>query len=292
MDDLLSSEIGGVVRVRTPGAVGEIPTGNASSMVLPFLAMFDEVRENRTGQSKASAGLSADALQSTTRLAAEMTREGAQRRVKLILRSIAERGLKALFKGALKIVHRHQDPGKIVRLRGEFVQIDPSTWDPTMDVSVNVGVGNGNIEEKQQFLQGVLAIQRETMQTMGPSNPLTNLALIHNTLADMARLHDKHVSHYFMQPDPNWQPPPPPTPPDPNAALLEAEKIKAQAKFQSDMAKIAADRDADRDRMIVDAIKDGMKLGLPPQEIRNYAIAIAEIISAPRVDMGTQMGGQ
>lgn len=287
MDDLLSSEIGGVVRVRSPGMVGEIPTGNSSSMVMPFLAMLDEVKENRTGQSKASAGLSADALQSTTRLAAEMTREGAQRRVKLILRSIAERGLKALFKGALRTVHRHQDPGKLVQLRGEWVDINPAVWDPTMEVKVNPAVGNGNVEEKQQFLQATLAIQKETMTSMGPQNPLTNFSLIYNTLADLARLHGKHVSHYFTQPPEGWQPQPPPPQPNP---LVEAEKIKAEIKFKSDMAKIQSDADFDRDKLIVSSVNEAIKNGLPAELLGAYAAQVADFINRPRVDMGTQMG--
>jgi hypothetical protein len=271
--------------------VGEIPTGSASSMIMPFLMMLDEVKENRTGQSKASAGLSADALQSTTRLAAEMTREGAQRRVKLILRSIAERGLKALFKGALRIVNRHQDPGKLVELRGEWVAINPKLWDPAMEVKVNPAVGNGNIEEKQAFFQGVLQIQQTALKEMGPQNPLVTIKHVYNTLADMARLNGKHVSHFFSEPPPDWQPPPPQQPPDPNAALLEAEKYKADKKHESDMAKLAADQDLARDKIVVDAIKEAIKLGLPADLLEAYAARITEFVTRPRMDMGTQMGG-
>jgi hypothetical protein len=288
MDDLLSGDIGQPVRVRAPGMVGQIPTGNSAPTALTFAQFYDEVRENRTGQSKASAGMDADALQSTTRAAVEMTRQSAQQRVKMMVRILAERGFKALFKGILELIHRHQDEQRIVMLRGQFVPIDPRQYDPNMAVSVNVGLGFGNVEQKQAYLMGTLGVQRETMQAMGPGNPLVGIDNIYNTLDDLGRLNEQTTSRYFKRPDPNWQPPKPDPQPNP---IVEAEKIKATIKAQTDMAKLKADQDFQRDKLVVDAVKDAIGKGMDVTMIQQYAEAIKQVIGAPRTDMGTQMGG-
>jgi len=55
--------------------------------------------------------------------------------------------------------------------------------------------------------------------------------------------------------------------PDPNAAILQAEQMKAQAKMQTDMAKLqfeaqkaAADNDLKRDQMAQDLLVDAAKI--------------------------------
>jgi hypothetical protein len=55
--------------------------------------------------------------------------------------------------------------------------------------------------------------------------------------------------------------------PDPNAAILQAEQMKAQVKMQTDMAKLqfdaqkaAADNDLKRDQMAQDLLVDAAKI--------------------------------
>lgn len=291
MEDLLSGEIGQPVRVRAPGMIGPIPTGNSAPTALQFAQYYDEVRENRTGQTKASAGMDADSLQSTTKAAVEMTRQAAQQRVKLVARIFAERGFKPLFKGILRLITRHQDQARVVQLRNEFVPVDPKQWDPMMDVTVNVGLGLGNTEERMAFLATTLAAQREALQMMPVGNPITSFQQLYNTLDDVARVNGQHASRYWTQPPPDWKPPQPPPPPDPNAGLIEAEKIKAQAKLTSDMAKIKADADAERDKLVIQAITKAIEMGVPAELLPQWGQFISQTITSLRVDHGTQIQG-
>ena len=57
---------GGVVRVRQMGAVQPLNVPAVGNQILPLMSEIDKVKEERTGMSKASMGLDADALQSTT----------------------------------------------------------------------------------------------------------------------------------------------------------------------------------------------------------------------------------
>ena len=64
----------------------------------PMLSYLDEVKENRTGISKASMGLDPDALQSATASAVQATVQGGQQHIELIARIFAETGMKLVVK--------------------------------------------------------------------------------------------------------------------------------------------------------------------------------------------------
>ena len=109
---------------------------------------LDEVKESRTGMSKASQGLDANALQSTTASAVAATVRGAQAKLEAYARSFAETGVKDLFRGILKLVADFQQQERIVRLRNTYVPVDPREFDSEFDVIVNVGLGTADDEQK------------------------------------------------------------------------------------------------------------------------------------------------
>ena len=86
VDDVLNTDIGQPIRMRAPGMVQQLTTPFVGREAFPVLGYLDEAKENRTGVSKASAGLNADALQSSTKTAVAATMSGAQGRVEIICR--------------------------------------------------------------------------------------------------------------------------------------------------------------------------------------------------------------
>jgi hypothetical protein len=50
----------------------------------------------------------------------------------------------------------------MVRLRNEFVQIDPRSWDAAMDCSINIGLGNGDTNER------IAALKAKFFDKVGP----------------------------------------------------------------------------------------------------------------------------
>jgi hypothetical protein len=225
------------------------------------------VRAQRTGISAASQGLDPDVLQSTTKAAVTATVQGAQERIELVARLFAENGMKRLFKGLLKLIIRHQDQPRVVRLRGKWVQVDPKYWDADMDVQVNVGLGHGTDSDKMQFLMLVAQKQEQIMQTLGPNNPLCTVAQYANTLAQIVTLAGfKNTTKYFNQVDMQqvqamMQQAQANPPPDPNMMLVQIEAQKAQAKAQIDAAKLQQDaqdsarrNQLDQQRMHLDAM--------------------------------------
>lgn len=170
MNDVLSRKLSRIVRTKKPGMIREVDHRWLGSDALGALQYLDKVQEDQLGISRASAGLDADALQSTTASAVNATVQGAQQQLEMIARIFAETGVRDLYRGILRLIVKHapETRRRVVRLRGSFVEIDPSRWDATLDVRVNVAVGTGLVEQKLGVLMGVLQQQQALMEAQSP----------------------------------------------------------------------------------------------------------------------------
>lgn len=244
MDDVLNTEVGGIIRQRAPGMVQPFSVPFVGQAAFPMLEYLDSVRETRTGMSKAAMGLDAGALQSTTRAAVAATVSASQQHLEMIARIFAETGMRALFKGILKLVVENQERPRVVRLRNQWVPIDPRSWDAEMDVDVDVALGGGTEEQKVGVLTSVAQKQEQILQMMGPQNPLVTPQQYRNTLARLVEASGfKNVDEFFLDPammPP--QPPPPPPPPDPAMILAQVEQQKIMADIQNKQAELELKR--------------------------------------------------
>ncbi|MCP3686101.1 MAG: hypothetical protein GY861_25930 [bacterium] len=260
IDDVLNTDIGQPIRMRAPGMVQPFAVPFVGKEAFPVLGYLDEAKENRTGVSKASAGLNAEALQSTTSAAISATMSGAQGRVELICRHFAEGGLKTMFKTVNNLVIKHQEAQDVFRLNGKFIPVDPRYWDSDKDMVVNVAISKSSDEEKFQVLTGLASKQEQIMQTLGPQNPLVSMQQYANTLTRMIELAGFQDAQSFVNTEVPPMPPQPQEPPKPDAAemLAQAEAMKAQVSAQKAMIDAETDRmkiimDDDRQRDIEEA---------------------------------------
>ena len=256
IDDVLNTDIGQPIRVRAPGMVQPFTVPFAGKEAFPVLGYLDDAKENRTGVSKASAGLNADALQSSTSAAVSATMSGAQGRIELICRHFAEGGLKQIFKVTNNLIIKHQNAQDVFRLEGKFIPVDPRYWNNDKDMIVNVAISKSSDEEKYAILSQLAGKQELIMQTMGPNNPLVSLQQYSNTLTRMIEIAGFKDAQSFINTE--VQPTPPPSPesqkPDPAEILAQAEAMKAQNLGQkaiidaeTDRMKIIMEDDRDRD---------------------------------------------
>lgn len=263
MDDVLNVETGGIIRATQPGMIQELGNTFVGQQAMPILSYLDDIRASRTGMSKASQGLDPDVLQSTTKAAVTATMSAAQERLEMVARVFAETGIKRLFRGLLKEVIRHQDRPRVVRLRNQWVPIDPRSWDANMDVVVNVGLGTGSIEQRVGLLTMVVGKQQEILQTMGVNNPLVSLKQFRNTMAQILELSGlKDASRYFNEITPEAeaqlaQPSQQQTDPAQILAQVEAEKIRKDIEIASMKAQLEIEKqrkadDLERDRLDAD----------------------------------------
>ena len=289
MEDVLNTEVGAVIRMRAPGMVQPFTTPFVGQAAFPMLDYLDDIKQTRTGISKAAAGLDADALQSTTKAAVSATVNAAHQHIEMIARIFAETGMRKLFTGILKLVTENQDKERMVRLRNTFVPIDPRSWDANMDVIVNVGVGDGTIEDRINILNQVAMRQEMLIKETGVNNPVVSLPQYTNTLTKMLQLAGiKDSQNYFNQLPADFQLPPPPEPkltPEEMLAQVQAQSIQADiqkkaAELQLDREKMIMSDDRERDRIEQDGILRRYELEL------KYGVQIqsAEIEAAMNKD--------
>lgn len=284
LDDLMTNRPGGIVRQRAPGQVAPLSVQPIGSEAMAMLRYMDEVKEARSGVSRAAMGLNADALQSTTASAVNATVQGAQQQIEMIARVFAETGFRDLFKYILALIVKHQDEPMTVRLRDKFVEIDPRGWSADMDVTINVGLGTGQTQEKMSYLQAIAAKQEQILQTLGVGNPLATPAQYAETLRRMVDLAGfKDTESFFGSPEavagylqqqaqqPQQQGPDPKVMAEIETARMKAQaeielaREKAMADIQLAREKAAAEMDLKREELAAEAQLEAVKVanGLP-----------------------------
>jgi len=291
LDDLLNNRPGGVVRQKAPGMIEPIVNQPLGPFAFPLLEFMSTVSEIRTGITRYNQGLDAETLNDTaTGMARIMS--AANQRLELYARIFAETGVRGLFKKILRLVVNNQDKARTIRLRNEWVPIDPRSWNSDMDMTVEVGLGYDSREQEMMAAQMMLATQEKAIQYQGGAQgPLVTLGNVHNTLKKLTKaVGFRDVDNFFADPDSpemqqmmamKAQQPPPPNP------LVEIEMMKAQAKQQGDAMKAqqdaqeAAQRLAiEREKMAVDAQRSQREHELRMAEMQQQFALEREKIAA------------
>tara|TARA_R110001606_G_scaffold136305_1_gene273781 strand:- start:264 stop:2270 length:2007 start_codon:yes stop_codon:yes gene_type:complete len=265
LDDLLNSKAGGIIRMRQANSVQVLQPPLVGQNAFSLLQYLDEIKEQRTGLSKASMGLDADALQSTTATAVAAQMSAAQGKIEMIARVFAETGVKQMFRLVLTLCLHHGKKEQMIRLNNKFVPIDPSNWKHEYDLTVNVGLGSGQTNEKMAFLAQMAQKQEQILLQMGAENPLVDMQQYRNTLAELASMAGfKDASRFFKNPEDT--PPKPQQPPPPSEAemKMQFEQQKFQAELELQKAKQAAELELKREEL-------QMKMQIRQEELRYEA---------------------
>lgn len=236
-DDVLNHSPGAKIYKNTPEPVVTPILGNFNgAQVLEGIQYVDELKQERTGVGRYFQGLDQNALNKTASGTA-LLQGATQQRVELIARVFAETGVKDAFKLILYLANQHQQDKRMIRLRNQWVPMDPRQWNTEYDVSVNVGLGNGNKDQVAQQLAFLFQIDAQLIQLQGGAQgPLLTLENIHNQLEAFCRAGGlKGFDRFYSDPKTTQPPPPPPNP----LAEIEAKKVQIdEFKAQSDaMAK-------------------------------------------------------
>jgi hypothetical protein len=232
LDDWLTARPGGVKRVDGPvgDAWAPLIRPQIGGDILQAVEYVDTVRENRTGVTRYNQGMDANSLNKTA-TGINLISNAAAQRIELIARLFAETGVKCL----MLIVHamslKYGREAEMVKLRGQWAQISPNTWKTRRDMTVSVGLGNGN---KDQMLQHLMMIAQ--MQTQGMQ---IGIATAKNIYATARRFTQnagfKNADEFWTDPEKD------PMPQQPNP-MLQAEQAKQEGAMQLHQAKSAEEQ--------------------------------------------------
>ena len=242
MDALLDPEAD-VIPVRMQGGI--LPIDNQMSMIgdiLPVIQSLTDTQQVRTGVAP-QLSLDPSTLQQSTMGAFTAAQSDANQRLEMIARTFAETGFRQMILKAHRLLKEYSQKPLAMKLNGQWVQANPMDWRDRRNVSVNVGLGFNNKDQKLNMLMQVLGLQREGLQV-----GLANTQNIYNTLEQVVETAGlSSVDKFFT--NPKLSPPPEPKQ-DPNMILVQAEMMKAQtgaqkaqADAQIEQAKIQIERD-------------------------------------------------
>jgi hypothetical protein len=227
LDDALVSRPGGVVRGEAGTVFGQdiapIVIPNIFPQAVQGLEYMDQVREGRTGTNRYFTGTDENSLNKTASGIAQLSSSAAQR-VEQIARMISP-SVEYLFGVVHELILKHGHKRETVRLRGEWVTVDPSNWRKRRDLKIAVGLGSGN---KDALMQHLMSIYQAQVATLQLGMDITDQDKIYNTLAALTKAAGFPTEAMFWKKsDPNRQ-----QPPDPEMLKLQVETQAKQAELQ------------------------------------------------------------
>jgi len=290
--DLLNPMASKYIRVRRPGMLRELTHTFVGQQVLPVLAYYDQMKEDR-GVPRAAAGLDPDALQSSTRAGVVATIQGAKAKVEMIARIFAETGYKRLFKGLAQLMKERGGP-TMMRISNGPSMVDPTQWNLDFDLTVEVALG---VTDRDTQLQAIQAIIQGQMALRENGHPAVGNQHIRHAFSKAIELAGyKDVSNFIAPWGPEEET-------QHQQMLQEAQKnqqspeemlfIIEQAKMTLEQAKIDLDRDRmmlederKRDEMELKAAIDQMKLQV--EEMKAQLDLKAKVNAAKEATRGSE----
>lgn len=199
IDDLLDSRVGGIVRGKGENGVTPLLTQDLSPLTFQLLEDLDRTLQARTGVSAQSQGIDVNAINKTATESNNLL-NSAMQRIELIARVFAETGVKDLFKKILKLSGKYQKQAQTIRLTGnKFVQIDPRAWKTQYDIMINVGLGNGNVDQMAGRLMNIMSIQEKALEG---GLPITGAKQIYNAAKKLVISSGfKSADAFFIDPE-------------------------------------------------------------------------------------------
>lgn len=236
LDDLLTARPGGIVRVKSPNAVMPLATPALEPYTFQMLEYIDGIRESRAGVSKYSQGMSDDALTShTTATAVNAVMTAAAARVELIARQFAETGVKEMMQRVYQLLVINQDQERVVKLRNNWVPVNPSEWRNDMDSTVSVALGQGNKDQQVAQLNAVLGL---ATQAQNAGNPMISGENIYNISSSLLKAMGYQNVEEFLTPPQMQQP----KQPNPMEQKAQSEMQNDQMEVQIKQAKLQLDQ--------------------------------------------------
>ena len=163
----------------------------------PLLEFMDSEKIARTGINKYQQGLDAEALNKTATGSARIM-AAANSRIELIARLIAEAFI-VLFQRIARLTTENQDKARTIRLRNDWVEVDPKAWSEGMDMTPQVGLGYDTKEQEAVMIGQLIGMIEKAMQYQGGLNgPMVYPEHLHNAFERFVKASGfRSVDMYF-----------------------------------------------------------------------------------------------
>lgn len=264
--ELLRPMPGQNVRVRQAGVIRNLEIPYIGDKALMGLQYVERLTTKRSGIGEATAALDETAIDPQTATAEQIKHDANYARTELMVRTMAQMGLKNLFANLLRLIVRHQDRPRVIRLNDTWKNFDPRPWNALMDVKIKIGLGTGSRERDLAMMRVIAEDQDKVVAALGANNPIVPPSKWVGTRHAMVRaagldeptryysdVKDEEFGAWQQEQDQNKGP----TPAEQavQAKVVDAQartQISAQAaqdKMMLEQQKAVADHELERQRM-------------------------------------------
>jgi len=172
IDEALDEAIGGVVRVKGEGLLGN----SIADLTIPFVGdktllvmqHMEQIKSKRVGTQAASQGLNADQLSKETATRFEGVRDAAAAKLELVTRIIAEVGYRKVYEGIAWTAANFQTTEREFSVLGKALTSNPSKWRFDHQIDSEIGLGAGDNTEIVANLQGLWQMQSQLKSEQSP----------------------------------------------------------------------------------------------------------------------------
>lgn len=301
LDELLATYTGAKVGVDgSPGdaimpLMGGIDTAKVAWEALNQLTV---TLENRTGATRQTQGVDPDSLLKGPHSgkAIDLLQTAGAARKEVVARNLGA-GLERFFGKVYRLVCRHQNEARQVKVGGKYATFDPRTWNSNLRVHIHTGLGTGNREQTVMGLQMIGEAMQGWVEQVGADNPSITTAHRYRWFEELCRaLGYRSADPFAAEPpeipvtdesgqpqiDPNtgqpatkpWAPPPQP---DPAALKVQADVQATQAKMQMDAQIAEMDQSLEQQKAVATLQLEREKAALQAELAREKAALEAQL---------------
>jgi hypothetical protein len=222
MDDLLVSRPGGIIRAKRLDSIMPLQTPQLGEDAYNMMTYLDQVRAGRAGVDPDGSATPANIGDRVGSQGVDRLMNAKEELVGLIVRVIAETGLKPLCVKIRDLSMKHIDAVVDFRFRGQWYEVQPSEWPDRTNCTVRVGTGTGNHQLQVAAISTVLEVQKILADS---GSILVDEKRSFNTLDDYCKFSGLNGAvRYFIDPES----------PEGKAAKEAQDKQKAEDKQRAD----------------------------------------------------------
>lgn len=199
IDDLLVSRPGGIIRAKRLDAITPLVTPQIGQDAYQMMEYLDRVRAGRVGVDPDGGATPQNIGDRVGSQGVDRLLNAKEELVGLIIRAIAETGIKPLCVRIRDLCKKHVDSVVDFKFRDKWQKVNPSEWEDRTKTTVRVGTGTGDHASKIQAITQVLAIQ-ERIMAQG-SQALVTPTQIFSAVDEFCKLSGLNgASRFFIDP--------------------------------------------------------------------------------------------
>jgi hypothetical protein len=227
MDDMLTSVMGGVVRMKDLNSVFPLPNVEVPPQLFNVLGYMDEVRKDKGGGAIDSAA-QVNALAGDTAHGLERMMSAAEQVNAMVAKNLAETMVKPLYLKMHNLLRQYQKNPLVVPGSTGWQTANPMQWSPRDSMVVSLGMSVGERTRRTATLQMILQTQMTAVQA-GKDGTLVSDDNIYQTVMDLVRMSG------LPSPEAYWTNPQ--SPEAQQAAQQKQQAAQQQAQIAQEAAK-------------------------------------------------------